>query len=977
MDATETATPTAEQVDFSPTNTSFSDVPQSVAVAEKPKENIDPEREHFQRLIETIGTRYWKTEESTAAKQELINAGEKALEQVVAAAMEYRISSRWALEIIKEIKPETAIPIIERSLVTVQEDSDYHFSASLIDYLVEKDFPSSVGAVVQFTHNALGRAENHVAGAESLSDFESVLTRDADILQTALNRLTRFSDREGFRQAETLYDKYETFIDRVNERESQFPNRVEPFITEIPQIDLSIYPQATPEQEEAIKLLIGKVYDDEDYQNSLDQLRLMGRMVVPVLYRSFEESSYIDQDIFGVLDQEDRNVLLRAAIFNERIRGDIKNLAIYELRNGEEVVPLISEFIRREAEKALTATTSDERLDAQDNFRAGLDALARYGQAEAYRNYRLLTKIYSELRPGYESLSFSLFKVERPSEQERLEWRHDDMYIRGSALFASMLGRGQETVRDVDVFLTDRYGYSSQIKSGYFENIEDLKNILGEEKLAKLKSWVDKNGFSGKRINLVKISQNDLRQEETFQDEPGLMLWNQIEETSLAQKLGSILSERHADLYQKGELFADGISKLPERLLPNGTLARALRSLELAKRFGLEYDDSILKEAEKAAKNGSLIILNDFVSRFVPRAEQTTSSVLDKGFIKVFTDKNLRKGLIQTYPRLGQISEDIVTAGGIEQYIIKNFGEAYLQIRKGHIRLYDVNLTSSPANITEQKHFIESWYREPREKAGFSLIGFSKVSDETALAKPEVLEGLIDQEALKGVLRLREERNLFLERVQGRYRLDLRGERERELQEKINSYLRVMNMEWPASAGSSKDRTAQTLIRLGIHPRNPVLAQFSKKETKQVDLVISADPRDILQASTAKPWVSCVNLDQGAYGTSPYEDIGAANVVAYVTENEGGQERFVSRRFVRAGFTLNDFQPAAAVERMYGDERYQPSMKEALIRIIASSGIKTETPMLTYPHNGYFDSDSGMTSTNNHYYYTVEKERRF
>jgi len=235
---------------------------------------------------------------------------------------------------------------------------------------------------------------------------------------------------------------------------------------------------------------------------------------------------------------------------------------------------------------------------------------------------------------------------------------------------------------------------------------------------------------------------------------------------------------------------------------------------------------------------------------------------------------------------------------------------------------------------------------------------------------------LVDPQKVHSAVEKRKGKNAFLDKVTGRYKIALENTDPYELKRKIELFLSVMNVDWPANMEMDKRRVSQTLIRLGIHPKNPVLAQFDSTKRHEVELVISAEPTDILQASTEKPWHSCTcikgtNCDDNPEGThypnSLYEDVEGATVVAYLVKNK----EFISRKLIRAGFTLDSFEPAAAIEKMYGDQRYDRAMQEALEKIVAGAGIKTGTPMMTYPfREAYFDSAEGSTPFGNHYYYS-------
>lgn len=626
--------------------------------------------------------------------------------------------------------------------------------------------------------------------------------------------------------------------------------------------------------------------------------------------------------------------------------GDLK--ALYEREGDHEN----SDDVAAEFQRAL-ATLDDIDDPRARNYRS----LLRYANPDSWASS------WYDGEPQEERM-IDITGAERPEKREYRKWSHDQIYIRGSALYAELLGRGKEKVRDIDVFLVhpvrthlDDRGLLVE----NFEQLDDVEALIPPEEFAKLKAWIEGHGYAGKKINLVRMPETHLDREETFTREPKLMLWDKETEGHIADGIDS----PSFGSYKQGEYLVN--PTFPDQLTPNGTLARALRVADLSERFGLKYDRTMLEQAERAAQNGTLVISAQPFGKVGTHHELSGSSSLDPVFMKVFEDKKLRKLLMKSCTRLTQIAETVSKAGGPEAYIRQNYGQAYLDIR-GFVRLYDINLAKSPVSIEEQKRFIGLWYSELNAKV-FTLSGISgKISDHPELPKPEGLDELIDKPAVDAALERRKEKKPTLDALVGRYRLSLDCNDPATLRRKIDTFLEVMGLEWPSGSEKDKQRVTKTLIKLGVHPKNPILSQFDSSKSHEVELVISNKAIDILQASTYKPWTSCTDLNEGSYQRGLYDDIAAASVIAYVMK--GGQ--FQSRKLIRAGMTLETFEPAAAVEKTYGDGRYGKAMAEAIQTLLRNAGVKVNQAMMTYPFspNTYFDSSSGQTASGNHFYNT-------
>jgi len=905
-----------------------------------------------------------------AAKEEILKLGDAGIDILLRGVKEGRINLYRATQIMNFMKSEKAASGFE-SLLNSEEilnSSDRSASHTILSFLRDKDKPSSISTIVRFAETRLKQLQQ-TSNQEMISGdiIEQNFRLPLLDLDEAMRCLQRFSDREGFKQAERLYQEYGKILAKINELRTSERSRLKSFLDKPFEVNLEEFPGASPEQTDQINAAIGN-YQNDLHWWELPRFSSFGEQAIPLIYQAVKDGRLSGIKAWGAVNHFStkkilpilHGLLLESAQSGQNFfQRDV--LKVLRHTRDLQTDKIIAEFARLSAENALKTEDQARRINFAANVRAALREMRRSGNDESEKIGKLLSFCYPEMCAGYEVVTIPT--IERPKSREQREWWHSKTYIRGSAVYAEMLGRGQSKVHDLDIFVTisDHFAMDETMKVGYFEQVDDLEYVLNDEEFAKLKKWIEEHGYQDKKINLVRIPESHLQLEETFENEPKLLLWDQALEGEIET---SHYASQDLENYRNGQYYVN--PTLPEKLIPRGTLTRALRTLDLGERFGLEYDPTLLYEAEQAARNNKIVISCSPNNRFTERHELNPDTAVDPTFIKVFQDKNLRKKLLRKCPRLGQLAEEIVNAGGIENYIKQNYGEVYVQTR-GYVRPFDIKLAKSPVSLERQKQFIEEWYAELSPK-DFYLDGVVKLTDTPDLPKPEGIEEAIDKEKLQQSIETRQGINRFLEKAVGRYVLSLESRDPAELKRKIESFLTVMNLDWPTNIEMDKTKVSQTLIKLGVHPRNPILAQFDSKKRHEVELAISADPNDILGASFDKPWHSCVELGEGCNEQSVYEDVAKASVIAYILENN----QFIARKMIRAGFTVDKFEPAAAIERLYGDYRYEKAMPDALIDIFKKLGIKTETPMMTYPLNvAYVDSGRKGTERGNYIYYDI------
>lgn len=804
------------------------------------------------------------------------------------------------------------------------------------EFLRSRDNPKFIPILANWAKVKVAQFRTELLQDKRLGDGANPDRIDRD-LQELVKALTNFSDRRGFEEAQKIYEEVrqigQYFEANVKAGEPRLPS----FYEEDFGKEYYGYPSGISEEDlknlrksyKTKKECGWDVLNDPEFlrfyeTHGKEALLYVKEIILSPLAEVNNFGSSSPNDFFRMCSGIMRPEELEKFIVSIISQTNTRNLAdLYsDLEESRISIPdrCSAEIARRFGEFCLNGELSKkENNDIQINFRFHV---AQIGDPALQR----------QLQEAYPDLFLSLTDIEElsPVEQQKTNWKHKPgIEVGGLALMADVLGRGKEKVGYITVRLTAKA--DSQSSTSFFDKIEDLQNILDPQEIAQLTKWMEDRGYSGKKIRL------------TIEPDFGIR-------KHFYPFRGFPLVELRAD---KSEAL-----KLPEKLIPFPDLACALITLNYAERLGLEYDPMILNEAEKAARNGSLKISAEGQNVNLAREEGAALMIIGPEFMEVFQEQNLRKILLRNFPRLGQLAEEIAGQGSIENYIRNNYGAVYLRRENRTIQLYDINLSRSPASQSQQLEFLADWGQEIEDKDAFIMTGVEKTGDSPDLPKPESLEKLIDKKRYKMAIKNREEKpHKFLDQTAGRYRLVLNGNESAAEQRKVEAFLKVMNLDWPANIPKDKAKVSQTLIKLGVHPHNPILSQFGVKRQQEVDLVISADPKDILQASTEKNWTSCINLKGGAYRNSLYDDIANANAVAYLMQGS----KFVARKLIRLGFTVKGKKPAAAIEKTYGDSRFNEAMRQALDTIFMKKDILVNAPMFTYPNysaESYADSYS-------------------
>lgn len=888
------------------------------------------------------------------------------------------------LRLLDNMQTPGAYQALER-LLTKFEDDGAGYGRDIVCALGGTQRLESVEPISQYAQTVLRNSQQLLQRMKQgdLGVMGS-LTDLTYYFRYSMSVLNDYKNPEVLSVTKPLYEQYQAFQEEFKEAQVGFRLRVRSIIQPgaIPVFD--DFPAATEQESRYIRESIREmVSGGQDVAERLLDIKILGEKAVPYLYDAALTGTLKPYDVARYFRTQevvpqDRLVPLYEQLLLEMSWAG-KNTCCNDLLEliGESSEPrtedFIAEYARLNAEMYLEAVVDDDKVRHQAAIMTSVRILNQISSAKSLEYSKLLKLAYAEVFPGYSGVTAL---VEDPLKVEKSKWAHDSTFIRGSALFASMLDRGKEKVRDVDIFVSDPRAPKTEIQSSYFSKIDDIEHLFDKEEYARIVAWLDKNGYRDKKINLVRVNPDDLELEQTFHNEPKLLIWDMVYQDDRTY-LG--LDERAA--YARGELIRnkDGL----DFVSANTSLARALRVMDLAKRFELNHETTILVEAEKQVKERELIITPIPAGRDTRRGESYNNVTLDPTFFKVLLDKDLRKSLIQNHQRLGNLADEIIKATGMRKgqsideigeaittWINSNYGEVYTKVR-GYVRLYDIKLTNSEAPASEQESFIRTWYAAPREVNSFQLGTMSRVEGDFVLPLPQGFDSILDHDLLAKSVEGRATKQAFLDVMSGHYRIEVGAGLSPELDAKIATFLKIARVDLPLGQ-IDKTKIGRTLIRAGVDPRNPVLAQFDQKESHQVDLFISAKPEDILAMSDGKPWTSCMAM-AGAHGTeyieSLYGDVEQASVIAYVMDGDN----YLARKVLRATRALDTMGPGVAIESTLGDWRYEVAMEAVIEHIAAQNNLRTNTPMMTYPfrYPGVHFGRSSISNPNgNFFYYT-------
>jgi len=407
---------------------------------------------------------------------------------------------------------------------------------------------------------------------------------------------------------------------------------------------------------------------------------------------------------------------------------------------------------------------------------------------------------------------------------------------------------------------------------------------------------------------------------------------------------------QRAQQYREHGFIVEGqIGRLPYE---GRELAAALNIMELGERFGFEYDATLLQNAEKEAKEGTLPVIpeaelsiDSYELRQTARDARKAAGVLDAAFMQQASKKGLRL-LQDKFPALYAVVSQIHEHGGIDAFIRERYGEVYLKNWKEYgepAHLSDVRLTESPATIDEQFRFLARWKNleersrneDPERSVHFPYKAVQFIDRQASVPPlPQEDKDFIDHALVTKVVR--ERKSNKLDSVLGTYELSVDKAAAERVNERIDALLKINHLKWEDVFERNQANLTTQLRRLGVHPRSPIMMEIDNSPAHTIRLVVTKEPEAILQASTNKPWQSCTHL-RGAYGDGLYLDVRNGAAIAYFMKDE----KFVGRMLIRAGKkhrpVLPGGQQVGIPLQYYGDLRYREAMGLALEDILTKN----------------------------------------
>ena len=330
--------------------------------------------------------------------------------------------------------------------------------------------------------------------------------------------------------------------------------------------------------------------------------------------------------------------------------------------------------------------------------------------------------------------------------------------VKGSVAYAFHKGREMSLARDVDFYFV-RDDSTDEVVIETFADLNKAREKLLPQEYDALSRFMENAGIEKMEIQVVRASKKVLDEVGLFEDEPEVVVWDPVFEAR-GKKADAGLSEQKTAaggggsvedfdaasvrLYKEGRLMR---GKVPDYLRPaSKRLAVSLRLVDLGERFGIPVDDYILQTKDYAALDGTLRIAvprtNDDsgTSKEVLRAnvnpfeeedkeeneesdayfgaikEKSTfplfqveqSDALDLAFYNVAVNKPGVLALMEKrYSNLAGIVKRIKDAGGLKEFIAKEYGDFYL--KRQYFNLNDPSLAGYSLPEEEQERAYNIW----------------------------------------------------------------------------------------------------------------------------------------------------------------------------------------------------------------------------------------------------------------------------
>ncbi len=326
------------------------------------------------------------------------------------------------------------------------------------------------------------------------------------------------------------------------------------------------------------------------------------------------------------------------------------------------------------------------------------------------------------------------------SEPERPP-RLDRVVIKGSVALAIQMGMELNQAKDIDIYFVET-GISPHTSVKNYKTLDEAKEDLPPEVFERLQKFIQERRLEELSLNVTRSSEASLNDVSLFQGEPEIVLFSptlEVEAKFLSpipenekdelkaevKRLGldyGHLERTSATLpevsavkdYQSGLLIKGHV---PEVLKPSSdTLASAMRILDFGERFKIAVDSSALRYCEEKASENKLKILipsenpGDFSSSW--------DYVLDLAAYNIFTKESLHDILQKQAPNLTALFAKIQSAGGIREYVRKEYGEGYLM--SNYVYMNDISFKDSGLSVEEQVQVLDIWGKNPNLRHVFN-----------------------------------------------------------------------------------------------------------------------------------------------------------------------------------------------------------------------------------------------------------------
>jgi hypothetical protein len=390
----------------------------------------------------------------------------------------------------------------------------------------------------------------------------------------------------------------------------------------------------------------------------------------------------------------------------------------------------------------------------------------------------------------------------------------------------------------------------------------------------------------------------------------------------------------------------------------------------------LELNLEILDDAENHIRSGRMQLVNYKISPFMT-SPRTINTGLDQETIQSIL--NNKSDYLNGYPRLRGLCEKINNEGGIAVYIQKHFGEMYLlqemwklrqdQYLEGsdllpeRVRLYYPDLNDSKMNLKEQFLLLSRLYSN-EDQTGFIFTGMKKIDEGKFQALPvtEAMLRRINKRKLQAAIGSRLDGIGLTGTYEVQFDTGIK-ETEASLAEKVNPLLRVLGIDAEKFWREGSPKLSRKLGRI-LDTRNPIFSRLDYDKNGVVEVRISNEPMDIMQASTEKPWTSCVNLKGGVNADKLYVDVKAGTEIAYLMRDG----KPVGRCLLR-GVKTSDGANGVFIEKFYGDGRFSRVLTQTLTEVAKTKGLRVNEKSCTDTRYKGVNTDLGSVGRSGRIYY--------